>query len=238
MLIDLHAHTSGISRCCQIDATGMLEAAKKVGLDGVALTNHYQKSYLKYIEDGDVRVFAQKYVDEFYLTKALGEAVGMRVFFGIEVTSEPNDQKHILVYGVDPEFVLNHPNLFDYTLEELRDTVKSAGGIVVQAHPYRKGGTLLDLKYLDGVEVNCHPLYGKSDSEAMITIATENHLALTCGGDYHNDTYRCKCGMYLPDDICDGVELGKYIASADDIKLCIHEPYGDIYDFEFKRTRK
>ena len=30
MLIDLHAHTSGISRCCQIDAIGMLEAAKKV----------------------------------------------------------------------------------------------------------------------------------------------------------------------------------------------------------------
>jgi len=238
MLIDLHSHTSGISRCCKVDAAGMLEAAKNVGLDGVALTNHYQKSYLKFIDGSDANSFAQKYIDEFYRTKEIGEAVGMRVLFGIEVTSEPNDQKHILVYGVEPEFVLNHPCIFDYTLPELRNAVKTVGGIVVQAHPYRNGGTLLDVKYLDGVEVNCHPLYGKSDAEEMISIATENGIALTCGGDYHNDTYRCKCGMYLPDNIADGVALGKYIVSADDVKLCIHEPYGDIYDFEFKRTRK
>lgn len=238
MLIDLHAHTSGISRCCKIDASGMLEAAKNVGLDGVALTNHYQKSYLKHIEGGNPKTFAQKYIDEFYRTNELGESVGMRVLFGIEVTSEPNEQKHILVYGVEPEFVLDHPCIFDYSLKELYETVKSVGGIIVQAHPYRKGGTLLDVKYLDGVEVNCHPLYGKSDAEAMIAIATENHLVLTCGGDYHNDTYRCKCGMYLPDNVTDGIALGKYIASANEVKLCIHEPYGDIYDFEFKRIRK
>lgn len=237
MLIDLHAHTSGISRCCQIDAAGMLEAAKNIGLDGVVLTNHYQKSYLKYGENGAANDFAHKYIEEFYRTKELGEAIGMRVLFGIEVTSEPNNQKHILVYGVEPEFVLNHPRVFDYTLPELRDAVKSVDGVVIQAHPYRRGGTLLDVKYLDGVEVNCHPLYGKSDAESMIKIASENRLALTCGGDYHNDTYRCKCGMYLPDDICDGVALGKYIAGADDLKLCIHEPYGDIYDFVFKRTK-
>ena len=198
------------------------------------LTNHYQKSYLK---NGDADEFAKRYVDEFNYTLECGKKINMRVFFGIEITSEPNDKKHILVYGVDPEFVLSHPAIFDYSLKELYSTVKSAGGIIVQAHPYRNGGTLLDMKYFDGVEVNCHPLYGKSDAEDMIKIATENHLSLTCGGDYHNDTYRCKCGVYLPDDICDGVAVGKYISSSNTIKLCIHEPYGDIYDFEFNCTR-
>lgn len=234
MLIDLHAHTSGISRCCQIDAVGMLETAKSVGLDGVVLTNHYQKSYL---DGGTADAFAHKYTDEFYYTRECGERLGMRVLFGIEVTSEPNNKQHILIYGVEPEFVFDNPCIFDYTLKELYEAVRSAGGIIVQAHPYRNGGKLLDVKYLDGVEVNCHPLYGKSDAEAMIKIASENRLALTCGGDYHNDTYRCKCGMYMPDDICDGVALGKYIAAADELKLCIHEPYGDIYDFEFVREK-
>ena len=234
MLIDLHAHTSNISRCCQIDAVGMLDTAKKIGLDGVALTNHYQKSYL---DGGTAEDFAKKYVDEFYYTRECGEKIGMRVFFGIEVTSVPNNKTHILIYGVEPEFVLDHPKIFDYTLKELYEAVKSVGGIIVQPHPYRNGGKLLDVQYLDGVEINCHPLYKKSDSEAMINIAAENRLALTCGGDYHNDTYRCKCGMYLPYDICDGVALGKYIAEADKIKLCIHEPYGDMYDFEFSRTK-
>ena len=46
MLIDLHAHTSGISRCCRIPAPEVLRRAKEVGLCGIVLTNHYTKSYL------------------------------------------------------------------------------------------------------------------------------------------------------------------------------------------------
>ena len=43
MLIDLHAHTGGISKCCRIPADKVVQAAKDVGLDGIVLTNHYQK---------------------------------------------------------------------------------------------------------------------------------------------------------------------------------------------------
>jgi len=160
----------------------------------------------------------------------------MRVFFGIEVASEPNHGRELLIYGVEPDFILKHVSIYDYTSEELYRVVKNEGGIVVQAHPYRTGGSLMDIKYLDGVEINCHPIYKKSDSAEMIEIAKREGLALTCGGDYHHDTYRCKCGMYVPDSITTDVELGRYISKADPVRLCIHEPYGDIYDYEFTRT--
>ena len=38
MLLDLHAHSSGISRCCKIPAPTVLEVSRDLGLDGIVLT--------------------------------------------------------------------------------------------------------------------------------------------------------------------------------------------------------
>ena len=37
MLIDLHAHSSGISKCCRIDAEEVVREAVRIGLDGICL---------------------------------------------------------------------------------------------------------------------------------------------------------------------------------------------------------
>ena len=221
MLIDLHAHSSGISHCCRIPYDAVIRAAKEVGLDGIVLTNHYQKFY---VTDGDFAAFARRYTEEFRLTKAYGDSVGMKVFFGAEVTMERYGGAHLLLYGIPERFIEENPTLFDWTMEEMYNRVKAIGGTLVQAHPYRKVKNLLPTEYLDGVEVNCHPLYGKSDYADMVEIATENHLILTCGGDYHADTYRPRCGMYLPDTLADSIELGRYLVEAPSLTLCVHEP--------------
>lgn len=229
MLIDLHAHSSGISHCCRIPYDAVIRIALDTGLDGIVLTNHYQKSY---VTDGDYAAFAHRYTEEFRRAKAYGDSVGCKVFFGAEVTMEKHDGAHLLLYGIDERFIEENPTLFDLTQEELYRMVKAIGGTLVQAHPYRKKKHLLDVRFLDGVEVNCHPLYGKSDFADMVEIATENGLILTCGGDYHADTYRPQCGTYLPDDLRDGVEIGRYLLGADEVKLCIHEPNtAEPYDY-------
>lgn len=46
MLIDLHTHSSGISKCCRIPFDEVLNETKKAGLDGIVLTNHYRKNYV------------------------------------------------------------------------------------------------------------------------------------------------------------------------------------------------
>ena len=221
MLIDMHAHSSGISRCCRITYEKVIDFAREVGLDGIILTNHYDKSY---VDDGDFSAFARRYTEEFRRARAYGEAVGCSVFFGAEVTMARHDGTHMLLYGIEEGFIEENPCIFDLTEEELYRLVKSMGGAMVQAHPFRGKGYLLDVRFLDGVEVNCHPLYGKSDFADMLKIAEENRLILTCGGDYHADTYRPKCGVYLPDDLKSGVDIGRYLLSAERLKLCIHEP--------------
>ena len=221
MLIDMHAHSSGISKCCLIDAKAVVEEALKVGLDGIVLTNHYVEYYAK---NKDYSALANRYVEEFYYAKSCGEKVGCKVFFGIEVTMEKEGFPHLLLYGVTPQFILDHPQIVFYSQEELYKAVKSAGGVLVQAHPFRKNiNRLLDLNFLDGIEVNCHPLYEGTHIDELTKIATKNNILLTCGGDYHADTHRVKCGMYLPDWVQNGVDVGTYLLQTKECKLCVQE---------------
>lgn len=220
MLIDFHAHTSGISRCCRIPAPQVLKEARKTGLDGIVLTNHYQKNY---IENGDVSGFVCRYMDEIHYTQKLAEEMGMRGFWGIEVTMERYPTVHLLIYGVGEDFLAKHPLVFDMTHEELWNTVKQEGGVLIHAHPFRGEGTVIDYRLLDGVEINCHPLYGNTHSKELLDIAQAHMLTVTCGGDYHADTYRPRCGVYLPDTIENSLELGRYLAETKETALCVHE---------------
>lgn len=234
MLIDLHGHTKGISRCCRLYAPEVLAAAMEAGLDGICLCNHYQMCY---VPDGDALAFAHRYIDEFRATRAIGEEMGVRVFFGIEVTMNRHRDEHILVYGVDEQFPLQYPALYELTQQELYERVHAAGGVMVQAHPMRKGKNLLmDPAYLDGVEVNCHPKYDRTYAEEMAELANSNNWILTCGGDYHADTHRVQCGVYLPDHIADSVQLGQYLKQAEVLRLRVQE-VGEMtaYDMEYKK---
>ena len=234
MLIDLHAHTKGISHCCRIYAPEVLAAAKEQGMDGICLCNHYQS---RYVTDGNAADFARRYVEEFHATRKLGREMDLRVLFGIEVTMERHENEHLLVYGVDESFPLLNPALYDLTQKELYRLVHANGGVLVQAHPLRKGkNVLMDPEYLDGVEVNCHPKYDCTHHQELAQLAGARSWILTCGGDYHADTHRVKCGMYLPETVTDGVALGTYLKNSTTLHLCVQE-VGEMTAFEKVYTR-
>jgi len=221
MLIDLHAHTKGISHCCRIYAPEVLAAAKEHGMDGICLCNHYQS---RYVTDGNAADFARRYIEEFRAVQALGEEMGLRVLFGIEVTMERHAKEHLLVYGVNEDFPLLTPALYDLSQQQLYRLVHDNGGVLIQAHPLRKGeNVLMDPDYLDGVEVNCHPKYDCTHHEELAHLARERGWILTCGGDYHADTHRVQCGMYLPETVTDGVALGVYLKNSTTVRQCVQE---------------
>ena len=233
MLIDMHAHSSGISRCCQSPYDVIMKIALENGMDGIILTNHYEIGYVK---EGGPAELAERYINEFLAAEGYGKEIGCKVFFGIEVTMVLYPKVHMLVYGVSTDFLKENPTLYSMTQEELYKLVKANGGTLVQAHPFRGGTTVLDPKFLDGVEINCHPIYKKSYAEELIEIAEKNGLYLTSGADFHDDTpYRAKCGMYLPDDIKDQFELRDYLLAPGKKKLCHQEPNcTEIYDYEYE----
>ena len=222
MLIDLHAHSSGISLCCRLPAPDVLRVAREHGMDGVVLTNHYQKCYLT--NDLTAAEFARRYVEEYRYAEQCAKELGVAIFYGIEVTMERHNGAHLLIYGVEEDFPCLYPNLFDMTQKELYDIVKAHGGFLVQAHPYRQNiDRLLDPAYLDGIEINCHPVYEGTHRAALTEIALANHLLLTSGGDYHADIYRVTCGVYLPEDIKTSREIFDYLYATEETHLCVQE---------------
>lgn len=220
MLIDMHAHTSGISRCCRADAAEVLRTARKAGIDGLVLCNHYQEIY---VSDSGAATFAEDYIAEYYRTRQIADEMNFPLFFGVEVTAKLHNNAHILLYGVSPELLREHPEIYGYTLERMSGIVHERGGMVVQAHPFRSGGQMLDTAWLDGVEVNCHPLYDATHCSRLLGIAAEERLMVTCGGDYHADTYRPVCGTYFPDGARDSDALADYLKTTREIRLHVHE---------------
>ena len=109
MMIDLHVHTSPASPCSSAPVDQCIEEAKRVGLDGICLTDH-------------------NYVWEPGRVEDLREKHGFLVLRGNEITT---DQGDIVVFGLDK----NIQGIIK--LEELRREVRRAGGFMIVAHPFR-----------------------------------------------------------------------------------------------------
>ncbi len=221
MLIDLHTHTSGISRCCKISAEDNILLAKELGFDGLAITNHYA-SY--YFDEASYDDWIEKYIAEWAICRELGKRHSMRIFSGVEVTLEEDPRLHILLYGADEAFLRENRRLCDRPLAELYALCRAKGIAVVQAHPFRNGTTIQNTALLDGIEINCHPAYQNCYSGEILQAARAAGLAVTVGCDYHADSYRPLGGMFLPESVTDERALARYIRENDRFHLQIHSP--------------
>ncbi|UCF57349.1 MAG: DUF2889 domain-containing protein, partial [Deltaproteobacteria bacterium] len=110
MILDLHVHTSPASPCSSAPVDDLIEEAKRIGLDGICLTDH------NHVWDpGQVEDLRQKH--EFLILR------------GNEITT---DQGDMIVFGLDKDIkgIIK--------LEELREEVlKADDGFIIVAHPFR-----------------------------------------------------------------------------------------------------
>ena len=114
ILCDLHCHSSGISKCCRIPYTQVIDEAKQAGIQAIVLTNHYRKEDLI-----NPSSWLEGYIEEYEQAAIYGDSVGIRVYFGVEVTMEFDMRVHLLIYGITPKELKENPNLFDMSLAEL-----------------------------------------------------------------------------------------------------------------------
>lgn len=107
--VDLHIHTFPASQCSSSSADDMLQEAKRIGLDGVCITDH---NYVWTPSD----------------IQSLSEKHGIPVFRGNEITT---DQGDMLVFGMhkDVQGIVK--------LQDLKQMVDEAEGFIIAAHPFR-----------------------------------------------------------------------------------------------------
>lgn len=224
MLADAHIHTGGISWCSSVSPQELAALCVKDGLDAVVLTNHCKKDYIEGISYRDWQL---KYVEEYQETKKAGDKLGLKVIFGIEVTPLCLNHVDFVLYGLTEEAFLNAPPLYDLTQKELYEYAIGSSALLYQAHPYRGGAVPQDPAYMHGVEINCHPLYGTNERYRVTAFAEKHNLKLSCGSDYHGDTYKAHCGMILPDSVTDSVSLAHCLRQPRQCGLVIHDIGGE-----------
>ncbi len=171
--LDLHVH-SAIS----YDAVGspdeLLEAAKKAGLDGFAITEHHD-------------------YDKSELFLELAPRYGLAVFAGAEVGTRAG---HLLLFSEDIgrwnryKGYLNDP-------QEVIDTVNAAGGAVVAAHPYRMafgfgGAAIKALRGLTAIE-GCNGANTAEENRRAMELAEAMVLPCTGGSDAHHPRELGRC---------------------------------------------
>lgn len=151
---ETHLHTYPVSACAKCDVRTNLEFYKNMGYDGVFITNHFL--------DGNINVdknmpYEQKinfYFSDYEAASDISAQIGIKVFLGVEFSYKGTD---FLVYGLDKDWFLAHPEIMDMKKSEQLYYFMSESALVIHAHPFREAGYIDHIRLfprcVHGVEI-------------------------------------------------------------------------------------
>lgn len=184
-LYETHLHTAEGSKCSHEPAVHYIAKFLDAGFTGIFVTDHFTG----YCPVPDPALPWREWVDAYCLgyehAAEEGCKRGLQVFFGWEQTCQSDEY---LVYGLDKQWLYEHPECRTWTRREMYDTVSAYGGCVVHAHPFRERG------YIDYVRLYpecCHAIEiaNKGNEPYMDVLAARYakalHLPMTAGSDIH-----------------------------------------------------
>lgn len=197
---ETHLHTSPVSRCAIASVEESLKYYKELGYDGVFITNHFPD-----VDDSDL-TYEEKvnyYFSDYEKGLELSEAIGIKVFCGVETTYGGAD---FLVYGLNKEWFLSHPEIMNMKQSDKLTFMRENGALIIQAHPFREAWYIdhihLFPRHVDGVEImNAN----RPDEENnLVKIYCEHYgLIKFAGSDNHSASMQKKLfGVCFEEPIC------------------------------------
>lgn len=184
--IETHLHTAEGSACAS--ATGEIQAVcrKRDGYDAIIVTDHFYRGNTRPARNQSWESYVDEFCSGYENAKKKGDEIGLKVFFGWE---ENFHGAEMLVYGLDKEWLKQHPEMVHWSPEEHYKYIHEAGGFVVQAHPFRMRDYIKGLhlypEYCDAVEAvnSCNmPI----DNQRAKHYAEDFELPMTGGSDIHH----------------------------------------------------
>jgi len=185
-LYETHLHTKGPSACGATEPEDYIDVYKRAGYAGIIVTDHFFNGNsgidrsLPWEER--VRQFCSGY------ERALEASRGkdFDVFFGLEYNFDGDEY---LIYGIDKEWLIAHPEIMTQSHESLFKMIDEAGGLMIQAHPYRMRSYIKQINLhpecVHGLEVynaGNHP----EENDKALALAQEKGLPCTSGSDMHD----------------------------------------------------
>ena len=185
---ETHLHTFPVSACAKRTVRENLEFYRSIGYDGVFITNHFldgnfvarNNTEMSYEEK--IQLYCSDYEEGVHI----GKELGIRVFFGVELSYKGTD---FLVYGLEKEWFLKHPEIMEMKKSEELPFMMSEGALVIHAHPFREKAYIDHIRLfprcVHGVEVINSSQTGLVNEMAKI-YAEKYGLCQTAGSDTHS----------------------------------------------------
>lgn len=212
---ELHVHTRPISRCAKVPAEDTARHFEEMGYNTIVITNHMSPALFGEklpCDPNDWKAVAQYFLSDYYIAKQT--AKNMNVLVGMELRIRENNNDY-LVYGIDEQFIYDMGNPLDIKLKNLVPMIHEAGGIILQAHPFRDKMTITNPALLDGIEVINFTASHNSRNDIATLWAKKHDMLGICGQDYHNTDYLIGAGILTDCEITNEKQLRDILVSRD-----------------------
>lgn len=218
---ETHLHTKEGSTCAKCTGDEMARAAKNAGYSGIFVTDHAWGGNTAVDRSLPWKEWVEKFALGYEHAKKWGDENDFTVFYGYEAGYNATE---FLIYGLTPEWMANHEELHDATIEEQLSIVHSGGGIVVHAHPFREEYYIPQIRlfpeYVDGVEGmnathSSHLSKSHNNPEfdvKAIAYAKEHNFFMTAGSDVHT-TQMLGGGMLTKEKLTSPTDFIKLVQS-------------------------
>ncbi|MBQ6848353.1 MAG: PHP domain-containing protein [Clostridia bacterium] len=203
---EIHLHTNNCSACALSSSKEMIDAAVKKGYSGIVITNHFYHGNTCVDRNATWQNFVGTYIEDYEDAKEYGEEKNITVFFGLEEGFAPG--KEMLIYGVEPECFLNHPEFIMMSAREKSDFVHECGGICICAHPFRNRRyipdphTPPDPDLFDGIE-GFNLANKAEENEKAFIFGLNNKKIIVSGSDTHQKENFGNAGIAFYEPVTD-----------------------------------
>ena len=191
---ETHLHTKESSACAKDDAVSMAKAAKENGYAGIFITNHAWGGNTCVDRSLPWKEWVRQFSLPYYEAKKWADENDFTVMYGYESGYNGTE---FLIYGVSPEWMMEHEELHDADVENQLRIIHEGGGMVIHAHPFREEFYIPEIRlfpdFIDGVEaVNATHSNHLSTSHNVhefdvkaIDYALKYNKPMTAGSDVH-----------------------------------------------------
>lgn len=220
-LYETHLHTMEGSACGKVSGREYVQFYKDAGYDGIIITDHFFGGNCRPDRDLPWEEWVNQYCSGYEAAKEEGDKIGLKVFFGLEERFNTNGEFNAdewLIYGLDKEYLLSHPEMRTWTRADYLKNVHAAGGCCVQAHPFRDRNYVDAFRLSLGVDaIEGYNSNNKIEADVLANLYAKKHnLVMVAGGDVHF------CGHVPPEKMA-GVEFEKPLESIHDYVQAILE---------------
>lgn len=184
-IYETHMHTCQASACGKSPGKDYIQKYIDAGFSGIMITDHFFRGNCKIDRHlpwrQRIELFCRGYEDAL----EAGYKFNFPVFFGWEEYYEGDEY---LIYGVDKQWMLEHPEMEHWSRAEQYRQVHAAGGCVVQAHPFRERDYIqtvhLSTRCVDAVE-GVNSANSPEANALAVRYAKMLGLPITGGSDNH-----------------------------------------------------